>query len=100
MNTFDDILKAEQEAEESIADIKEKIAQAIISASSEKKIRIESELAKLKEEEKKAIEAHVMYIADKTEETMKKVTDEVALIEKKFKSHKSNLVETIKKKFI
>jgi len=99
MTAFEDILTAEQEAEKSKNTAKDEMAAAIAKAKDEKKSRLEEERAKLKEVEKNALDTHKRKVDEKTQQIEKEVAVAVATIEKKFESHKKDLVETLKNKF-
>lgn len=99
MTAFDDILKAEQEAEKSIATAKEEVAEAIVKARGERKTKIETETARLKEVEESALNKHQGHISDLTSKIEKEVEVQVASVENKFESHKVELRKTLKNKF-
>ena len=99
MTAFDDILKAEKEAEESIATAKKEVEEAITVAKKERGTKIAAETVKLDEAEKTALQAHQAQIDEKIQHIQKEVAVEVAAIEKKFESQKADWKATLKKKF-
>lgn len=97
MTAFNEILIAEQEAEQAILSAKEEAAKVTLAAKAEAKARLAAETKKLEDLEVASIqnqEKHIAGLVEKIHSTVKSRVDSVKM---QFASHKAELKATLTK---
>lgn len=99
MTAFNEVLTAEQEAEQAIVTAKEEAAKVTLAARAEAKNRLAAETKKLEEQESTAVLNQEKKIADLVEKIHSTVKSRVEAVKKQFSLHKTELKETLTKNF-
>ncbi len=99
MTAFNQVLNAEQEAEQSIKAATEEVAATVAEARAERQTRLKNEAEKLREIKEKTLSDHKLHIDEAVKKIQTDVATQVAAIEQRFISHKTELKSSLMQSF-